>query len=98
MQSSIDSTMPTQTDSFDDDSIDDDTAEAFGDDSGLSVDTTPCPFCKADIYEDAECCPNCKNYVHRDFSNGRPRWIKLTALVLAILMSGAAGVLLWFGV
>jgi hypothetical protein len=41
------------------------------------VDTAPCPFCSADIYENAECCPHCRNYLFYDGStlNQKPWWL-----------------------
>jgi hypothetical protein len=42
-----------------------------------AVDTVACPFCKSQVYEDAEWCPHCRNYIFNDgsFSSNKPLWM-----------------------
>jgi len=51
----------------------------FEDDS--PSETTTCPSCGAEVYEDAVVCPVCNEYVtHRSFVfRGRPLWYVLLA-------------------
>lgn len=71
------------------DDWEDDDVEDWDEDS---EDTTyPCPYCKADVYEDAERCPNCGKYLSDEDAPpaSRPWWFVI-ALILALGM-----VLLW---
>lgn len=45
-------------------------------------DTEPCPYCGADVYEDAERCPSCGNYLSDEDAPPRrkPWWIYVCAL------------------
>ncbi len=62
--------------------------------------TEPCPFCGAEIYDDAEWCPSCRNYLSSEDGRqprSKPFWI-LLGVVLAlipILYSNFAGVWAW---
>jgi endogenous inhibitor of DNA gyrase (YacG/DUF329 family) len=51
--------------------------------------TVPCPYCAADVYEDAERCPSCGKYISREDAPSRvPLWVKLTALVCLAVAAG----------
>ncbi len=66
-----------------------DDEDDFGDDEG--GETVPCPYCGADVYEDAERCPSCGKYISREDAPSRvPLWIKLTALVCIVVAVGWA--------
>jgi uncharacterized paraquat-inducible protein A len=56
-------------------------------------DTTPCPYCQADIYEDAVQCPRCGNYISaEDAPSGRkPVWMIVAAVICLVLIG------LWMG-
>ncbi len=51
-------------------------------------DTTPCPRCRAMIYDDCERCPACGHYVTAEEPQGKPLWVVLGALAcLAMAVS-----------
>jgi uncharacterized paraquat-inducible protein A len=85
--------MPRHADDFDaDDDFEEDVDD--GSDAGDSaVDdddnepTIPCPFCKAEIWEDAPRCPRCGNELGgADMpAQRRPWWVLITALLLLYL-------------
>jgi hypothetical protein len=71
----------------DDDSRDDDPAESEMDqDIGREqAEETPCPYCGAMIYEQAERCPACGKYIsEEDQSTPKVNWV-FVAVVLTIL-------------
>lgn len=46
-------------------------------------DTVPCPYCKRDIYDDAERCPYCENYISEEDTSPpsrKPWWLILGAI------------------
>lgn len=74
--------MPSRRDDFADDEPADDAP--WDDDDGDSDPTMPCPYCGADIYDDAIYCPACDRYLsdeERTTTNQKP-WIIVTAVVL----------------
>jgi hypothetical protein len=52
-----------------------------------AVDTVPCPFCQAEVFEDAEWCPHCRNYLFYDDSQQRrqPWWV-VAGVVVSLLV------------
>lgn len=79
--------------SADDWETDDADADWPDDDDGETL-TIPCPFCKADIYEESEQCPHCGEYVVRSSTawNGKPIWwIILGILGIIAMMFARAG-------
>ena len=56
------------------------------------IPTVPCPYCKADILEDAERCPRCENYISAEDAPqaSRPLWIWILLIVGTISMIFAA--------
>jgi len=57
------------------------------DDPESAVDTVPCPFCKGQVYEDAEWCPTCRNYLFYDGSLGRQKpWWLVVGVVVCLLV------------
>jgi len=83
--------MPRHADDFDaDDDFEDDVDDGSDDgDSAVDADepTIPCPFCKAEIWEDAPRCPRCGNELGgADMpAPRRPWWVLITALLLLYL-------------
>ena len=55
-----------------------------------SVDTVPCPYCKRDIFEEAERCPYCENYLSREDAPLQVRPWMMAGALLAL-----AGALTW---
>ena len=54
--------------------------------------TVPCPYCKADLPEDAEYCGKCQNYLSAEDAPParKPAWIwvgLIVALLLAVFMA-----------
>ena len=76
----------------DDEYSDDEYPDEDDFDDDLS-DTTPCPQCGAEIYEDAVRCPACGTYITHDADlwSGRPTWwiilglLGMLAVILALL-------------
>jgi hypothetical protein len=58
--------------------------EAIGPGHEDAVDTVPCPFCKARVYDNAEWCPHCRNYL---FYEGQPAGTKPWWLVGGVAVS-----------
>jgi hypothetical protein len=56
-------------------------------------DTVPCPYCKAEIYEDSLRCPRCGNYISAEDapSGPKPLWIAIGIIVCLVLVG------LWIG-
>ena len=84
--------MPRYDDEFDssDDSDSDFDDSDVGEDAAIDDDgepTIPCPFCRAEIWEDAPRCPRCANELGgTDMpSPRRPWWVLITALILLAL-------------
>lgn len=83
--------MPRHADDFDaDDELEEDVDDGSDDgDSAVDDDepTIPCPFCKAEIWEDAPRCPRCGNELGgADMpAPRRPWWVLITALLLLYL-------------
>lgn len=72
-------------DEYDPDDDSDPGFDGYADDGDA---TQPCPYCRAEIYEDAISCPKCGKYLSKEDRDERtqPSWVNWTALVLAILM------------
>lgn len=78
--------MPRQDDEdFDDEDFDDEDGDSAVDDDDEP--TIPCPFCRAEIWEDAPRCPRCGNELGgADMPpQRRPWWVMITALLLLYL-------------
>jgi hypothetical protein len=56
-------------------------------------DTVPCPYCKADIYEDSLRCPRCGNYISAEDAPAGPKplWIGIGIIICLVLVG------LWIG-
>jgi hypothetical protein len=56
-------------------------------------DTVPCPYCEADIYEDAVQCPHCGHYLSDEDSppSRKPPWVMITVIVCLVLVG------MWIG-
>ena len=52
------------------------------------IPTVPCPYCRAEILEDAERCPRCENYLSNEDSPApaKPTWIWIMLIVATALM------------
>jgi hypothetical protein len=61
----------------DDDSWDDDVDNDLDDEASDDDATSPCPYCKRMIYDDAEWCPHCEHYISDEDSppQRKPWWI-----------------------
>ena len=71
--------MRTHADN-DDDSEDPDLSEM--DEGEGSEEYSPCPYCGALIYEDAERCAECGKYISEEDSPSRqPKWVWITVIV-----------------
>lgn len=70
----------TTYDRNDDEGDDDEPYEADGDDGS----TGPCPYCGADIYDDAVRCPVCERYLSDEerTTTNQSTWVVITALLL----------------
>jgi uncharacterized paraquat-inducible protein A len=56
------------------------------DDGDGDDETDVCPYCHADIYEDAVRCPSCERYLSReDAPSSQPRWVLATAMVCLLI-------------
>ena len=83
--------MPRHADDFDADDEFEEDVDDGSDDGDSTVDddepTIPCPFCKAEIWEDAPRCPRCGNELGgADMpAPRRPWWVLITALLLLYL-------------
>jgi uncharacterized paraquat-inducible protein A len=73
---------------FSEESNDLDDSEYPEPDDGDGDDATDvCPYCQADIYEDAVRCPRCERYLSQeDAPSSRPRWVMATALVCLLIV------------
>jgi len=61
--------------------------EPDSDDNG-QVETVPCPYCRREVYEEAERCPYCENYLAReDAPSQTPLWIVVTAVICLIAVA-----------
>ena len=80
--------MARKYDPDDDDSEDEWDDESYGDDDAELV---SCPYCKAEIPEDAERCPDCEQYISAEDHPPQPKplWIVVTVIVCLL------GVVLW---
>ncbi len=62
--------------------------EGLYDDDGPP--TVSCPYCKADMFEDADCCPACGTYLSREDAppakNSVPWWILIMLALAAVVM------------
>ena len=81
--------MPARTRDDDPDDWDDDEDElpegVYSDDE---IPTVPCPYCRAEISEEAQWCPRCENYLSREDAppsgGSKSRfWIVMMLLALA---------------
>ncbi len=70
----------------DDDLTDDDDDEAWEDDGGDEDPTTPCPRCRAPVYDDAERCPRCGSYLSREDDPARKPWWVLAGVAACLAM------------
>lgn len=68
----------------DDDLSDDDDDEPRYDDDGDDDPTMPCPYCGADLYDDAVRCPTCERYLSDEerTATDQKSWVVATALIL----------------
>ncbi len=64
---------------------DDDDEGGYSDDE---IPTVPCPYCKAEILEDAERCPRCENYISAEDAptSGKPLWIWVLLILGTLAM------------
>jgi uncharacterized paraquat-inducible protein A len=80
----------TWQDPDDDWDDEDDDLEEYGEDEEPTV---TCPYCRAEVWEEASQCPKCGEYLSLEDQQARhqwqPRWIILTAaLLLGLIMLG----------
>jgi hypothetical protein len=80
-------------DDWEGDTDDDDFDNDFDDDLHTHSDdeeepTVPCPYCRAEIHEDAERCPSCGQYISEEDRPPRrqPRWVLVTAVLCLLLI------------
>ena len=54
--------------------------------------TVPCPYCRADVLEEALYCPRCENYLSKEDAPAepKPKWIWLLLIVATAAMVFAA--------
>ena len=54
--------------------------------------TVPCPYCQADVLEEAQYCPRCENYLSKEDAPAasKPLWIWVLLIVGTIAMIFAA--------
>ena len=82
--------------SWEDESSQWDDDDDYGDDE--EDPTILCPYCRAEIWEEAPQCPECGEYLSLEDRQARhewqPRWIVLTALMLLLLI--ALGIVAWW--
>ena len=73
-----------------DDEDDDDLPDGVYHDDELA--TVPCPYCRADVLEDADYCPRCRNYLSKEDAPAarKPTWIWVLLLVATAAMLVAA--------
>lgn len=50
--------------------------------------TVPCPYCRADVLEDAQYCPRCENYLSKEDAPApaKPTWVWVLLIVATGLM------------
>lgn len=50
--------------------------------------TVPCPYCRADVLEQAQYCPRCENYLSKEDAPAtpKPKWIWVLLLVATAAM------------
>ena len=48
--------------------------------------TYPCPYCGAEVYEEAIRCPHCQRYVSRPAAHRPGRWIVLGVLLAIVAL------------
>jgi hypothetical protein len=73
----------------DSDDFNDDFDDEPDGDADVDDDVMPCPYCGAEIYEDAVRCPECDEYLSdaERTTTAQPRWVIATAvIVLAALL------------
>jgi hypothetical protein len=71
---------PDETDDWDEDDLPD---GVYHDED---VATVPCPYCKREIFEEAQWCPHCENHVSQEDAPPSQRswfWIVMMLLALA---------------
>lgn len=79
-----------------DDDWADDNVEDWDEDS--DEETYPCPYCGADVYEDAERCPICERYLSDENAppQSRPWWIVIGVIVaMGLVCLWSLGVFPW---
>ncbi len=71
--------------SYDDEDDDLDDADDADDDSDVTID---CPYCGAEMYDDAEQCPHCGQYISAEDAprEGKPAWIIVVILLCVAMM------------
>jgi len=68
----------------DEDEYDDEEEDA---DEEYDCETRPCPFCKKEIYEQAELCPHCGRYISdEDLPARHPPWVIVGAVIALVAM------------
>ncbi len=48
--------------------------------------TMPCPYCRADVYDDAEQCPSCGKYLSREDAPWRKPWWVVAGVMACLAM------------
>jgi hypothetical protein len=96
----------TKSDSFDED--DDDDLDAWREEEENAAkfdpdehehDSFPCPYCKAEVFENADICPKCGSFVSFDDlqqnPSQQPKWVLVTVILLIAVFGGVVGALTW---
>jgi len=78
-----------------DDTDDGDEPGWDGDDDSGDEPTVPCPYCRAEMFEDSPRCPSCGRFISAEDAPppAKPLWVLVTALVclaLAVWMAFAS--------
>ena len=80
----------TYRDETDEDWSDDYDADDYGgeDDDEANEPTVPCPYCRAEIHEDAQRCPECGQYISAEDRPAarQPWWIVVGAIALMYIV------------
>jgi predicted nucleic acid-binding Zn ribbon protein len=78
--------MPLDAEDWDDAEDDDDTDDASWEEEDEP--TIACPYCRAEIHEDAQRCPECGHYISEEDqpAQRRPWWIVVGVVVCLALV------------
>lgn len=89
MPYNIEETYNGNSDEWDDE--EDDLVDDGDDGDDEEEPTIHCPYCRAEIWEEAPQCPECGEYLSLEDRQARhewrPRWIILTAILLLMLIA-----------